>query len=61
MVGEFFFFLKRESERERGEEGWEEKRWRRRRNNNLTANDGMPGCYPQHAGLHTEQQLPKSI
>ena len=46
-------------ERWKGErEGREE---RRRRNNNLTANDGMPGSYPQRAGLHTDQQLPESI
>lgn len=34
---------------------------KRRRNNKLTANDGMPGSYPQRAGLHTDQQLPESI
>lgn len=43
---------------ERGKGGWV---WKRRRNNKLTANDGMPGCYPQWAGLHTDQQLPESI
>lgn len=57
MVGVYFGAM----ERREGRNGGRRRGGGAESNNNLTANDGMPGSYPQRAGLHTDQQLPKSI